>query len=81
MALKQKIQMLENLSEENLLEESILRGEGVLAANGALLVKTGKRTGRSPKDRFIVEDSITHSEVDWGEINIPFEQNKFTSLW
>ncbi len=81
MALKQKILMLENLSEENLLEESILRGEGVLAANGALLVKTGKRTGRSPKDRFIVEDSITHSEVDWGEINIPFEQNKFTSLW
>ena len=58
--------MIENLIEENILEESIVRREGVLAANGALVVKTGKRTGRSPKDRFIVEDSITHSEVDWG---------------
>ena len=58
-----------NFSEEKLIDESISRGEGILAANGALLVNTGKRTGRSPLDRFIVMDDVTKNEVDWGDIN------------
>jgi len=71
----------ENISIDELIKESLSRGEGEIAANGALLVKTGKRTGRSPLDRFIVKDETTASEVDWGDVNKPFEQEKFSSLW
>ena len=42
---------------------------------------TGEFTGRSPKDRFIVKDSITEGSVDWGEINIPFEKSNFENLY
>ena len=71
----------EDLSQEELIKLSLARGEGEIAANGALLVKTGKRTGRSPLDRFIVKDDITDTEVDWGDINRPFETDKFNNLW
>ncbi|MFL2697869.1 MAG: phosphoenolpyruvate carboxykinase [Gammaproteobacteria bacterium] len=70
-----------NLSQDELVKKSTDRGEGEIAANGALLVKTGKRTGRSPLDRFIVEDGITKTDVDWGEVNRPFDSQKFNSLW
>ena len=53
----------EDLNQDELIELSLSRGEGEIAANGALLVKTGKRTGRSPLDRFIVKDLITESMV------------------
>ena len=71
----------ENISIDELIEESLSRGEGEIAANGALLVKTGRRTGRSPLDRFIVKDETTSSEVDWGDVNKPFDQDKFSALW
>ena len=71
----------EDLSQDELIKLSLARGEGEIAANGALLVKTGKRTGRSPLDRFIVKDAITDTEVDWGDINRPFETDKFNNLW
>ena len=71
----------EDLSQDELIKLSLARGEGEIAANGALLVKTGKRTGRSPLDRFIVKDTITDAEVDWGDINRHFETDKFNSLW
>lgn len=70
-----------NLSSAALVEHAILRKEGRLAANGSLVVTTGKRTGRSPMDRFIVKDSITADTVDWGNINRPFEPEKFDLLW
>ncbi|MDT0643437.1 phosphoenolpyruvate carboxykinase (ATP) [Zunongwangia sp. F363] len=68
-------------SPEQLHEETIKRGEGVEVDSGALAVNTGKFTGRSPKDRFIVKDEITKDEVWWGDINIPFEEEKFERLY
>lgn len=70
-----------NLSPAELVEQAIMRGEGHLAANGALAADTGKFTGRSPKDKFIVKDDITADSVWWGEINIPFEPAKFDALY
>lgn len=70
-----------NLSPEALIEASLKRGEGVLADNGALVIKTGTFTGRSPKDRFIVKDDITASTVDWGPINQAFPADKFEQLF
>ena len=70
-----------NLSPAELIEETIVRGEGVLTDTGALGVDTGKFTGRSPKDKFIVCDSITEDSVWWGDINIKFDAGKFDRLY
>ena len=69
-----------NLTPELLIEESLSRRLGVLADNGALVVQTGEFTGRAPKDRFIVEDSITRDSVDWGAVNKPFDSSAFDKL-
>jgi phosphoenolpyruvate carboxykinase (ATP) len=55
--------------------------EGVLASNGALRVLTGARTGRSPKDKYIVCDAITQTTVDWGSVNQPLKPEIFEKLW
>ena len=70
-----------NLEASLLIEESIMKGEGTLASNGALCVETGEFTGRSPKDRFIVKDEITTDSVWWGEINQEFDPVKFDQLY
>lgn len=70
-----------NLSVANLIEHSLARGEGVLAENGALCVKTGKYTGRSPDDKFIVDESSCHDEVDWGKTNVPITEKNFNRLY
>lgn len=70
-----------NLTPSQLVEDTILREEGVLADNGALAIDTGEFTGRSPKDRFIVEDDITRDAVWWGDINIKFDADKFDALY
>tara|TARA_R110002096_G_scaffold378222_3_gene572077 strand:+ start:182 stop:1795 length:1614 start_codon:yes stop_codon:yes gene_type:complete len=70
-----------NLEPAQLIEDSIVRGEGVLANTGALAVDTGEFTGRSPKDRFIVEDAITKDAVWWGNINLKFDSQKFENLY
>jgi phosphoenolpyruvate carboxykinase (ATP) len=70
-----------NLEPAQLIEESILNGEGLLTNTGALAIDTGEFTGRSPKDRFIVEDDITRDAVWWGNINIKFDAEKFDHLY
>ena len=70
-----------NLSNQELISEALNNNEGVLAANGALSTITGLRTGRSPNDRFIVKESSTEEQIDWGDINKPFEEDKFHALW
>jgi len=70
-----------NLTSDQLIEMAIERNEGQLASNGALSVETGLRTGRSPKDRFIVKEPSTEGEIDWGNVNRPFDKEKFDTLW
>ena len=69
-----------NLSTPQLVETAIARGEASLAANGALVALTGARTGRSPRDKFTVEDAETKGRVDWGKVNQPFPPDKFRAL-
>jgi len=69
-----------NLAQEELFESTIANGQGVLAESGALVVKTGKFTGRDPKNRFIVKDAYTN-DVAWGDINFPFDSDKFDKLY
>ena len=57
------------------------RGEGVLASTGALVTRTGSRTGRSPKDRFIVAHGRSKELVDWGDVNQPVEPPVFDALF
>ena len=69
------------LSPKELHKTTIEKGQGVETSNGALAVNTGEFTGRSPKDRFIVKDNITKDKVWWGDINIPFDADKFDALY
>lgn len=73
--------MTTNFSREQLVQIAIANNEGKLSHQGALVVETGKRTGRSPKDRFIVDDATTHHTVDWGTINQPIATEVFDKLW
>lgn len=69
-----------NLSPAELTEHALRRGEGKLSNTGALVVKTGKYTGRSAKDKFIVDTSAVHDEIAWGKVNRPIEESKFNAL-
>lgn len=69
------------LSSEELHNITIEKGQGVESSFGALAVNTGEFTGRSPQDRFIVKDDITKDRIWWGNINIPFESDKFDALY
>ncbi|MGK0384370.1 MAG: phosphoenolpyruvate carboxykinase (ATP) [Bacteroidia bacterium] len=69
-----------NLTPAELVEETLINGQGALTDNGALAVDTGEFTGRSPKDRFIVCDQKTENSVWWGNINIKFDADKFDQL-
>ncbi len=70
-----------NLSPALLVEASLRRNEGELSARGCLVSETGKRTGRSPKDKFTVKDAVTADKVAWGSVNLPFSPEKFDALY
>jgi phosphoenolpyruvate carboxykinase (ATP) len=70
-----------NPSPPVLAEQALLRGEGTLSEQGALVFATGKYTGRSPKDKFIVREPSCEAEVDWGEVNQPFPADAFDALY
>ncbi|MBI5239390.1 MAG: phosphoenolpyruvate carboxykinase (ATP) [Elusimicrobia bacterium] len=70
-----------NLPTSALYEEAIFRGEARLSDMGAVLVDTGKHTGRSANDKFVVKEETTSEKVWWGEYNRPFSPEKFNDLY
>ena len=70
-----------NLPVSQLVEIALARGEGVLAATGSLSCTTGKYTGRSPQDRFIVDEPSVHDRIAWGKINRPITEKSFEGLY
>lgn len=70
-----------NLSSKELTAISVKKYNAKLSSFGAMAVNTGEFTGRSPKDRFIVKDSLTEDTIWWGDVNIPFSQEHFKKLY
>ncbi|MBY0124181.1 phosphoenolpyruvate carboxykinase (ATP) [Bacillus sp. S/N-304-OC-R1] len=69
------------LSVPQLVEKVLNRKEGSLTSTGAVVATTGKYTGRSPKDKYIVEEATSKDKVDWGSVNQPISEEVFTSLY
>src|SRR5437762_12619303 len=69
-----------NLSPPALYEEAVRRQEGLIAADGPLVCRTGQHTGRSPNDKFIVREPSSEKEVAWGGPNRPISQEQFDTL-
>ncbi len=70
-----------NLTAPALYEQALRRGEAVLANGGALLAYTGQHTGRSPKDRFIVDEPASRDDIWWGDVNVAIDENRFEAMW
>lgn len=69
-----------NLPAEKLVEHALRNNEGELAEGGVFAARTGAHTGRSPKDKFIVDDPSVHESIDWGNVNRPISQDHFEGL-
>jgi len=70
-----------NLVTEAIMEEVIFRGEGRITKGGALIVNTGKKTGRSASDKFVVKEATNQDKIWWGEYNRPFSPDKFDEVY
>nr|WP_122011988.1 phosphoenolpyruvate carboxykinase (ATP) [Maliibacterium massiliense] len=70
-----------NASVPFLVEKAVARGEGVLSKTGALSVVTGKYTGRSPDDRYIVDEPAFRDKISWGKVNVPISEEKFEKIY
>ena len=70
-----------NLSNDDLTQQTLSLKQGRLNNLGALCVETGKFTGRSPKDKFVVKDDLTSHTIDWGDVNIPIAVEIFDNLY
>ena len=73
-------EVAENWGTSALIEDAIRHGEGLLAKDGPLVVETGKHTGRSAKDKFIVQDAETADTIWWGKTNVPMTPDHFAAL-
>ncbi|MGE7119107.1 phosphoenolpyruvate carboxykinase (ATP) [Peribacillus sp. NPDC046944] len=69
------------LSVPQLVEKVLSRNEGVLTSTGAVKAETGKYTGRSPKDKYIVEEASVKDKIDWGPVNQPISEEVFNKLY
>ena len=69
--------LLVDLPAAELVEHAIRREEGRMASNGALVIETGERTGRSPNDRFIVDTPDVHDKIAWGAVNRPLSVESY----
>lgn len=69
-----------NLTGAALTEDAVRRGEGRMSDRGALVALTGKKTGRSPKDKFVVNEPSSAKHVWWGDVNVAFDATKFDAL-
>jgi len=69
-----------NLPPAELIEQAVRQDEGSLAACGAVVCATGSHTGRSPNDKFLVEDDTTRDVIDWGKVNPPISEASFDAL-
>ena len=69
-----------NLSTAELYEHAVRNGEGTISAHGSLVVRTGKHTGRSPQDKFVVREPSSEKKVWWGEINHPLAEEHYDRL-
>src|SRR5690348_662108 len=72
-----KATIFANLGTAPLVEHAVRNGEGLLAKDGPFVVATGKHTGRSAKDKFIVKDAETENTVWWGKTNVPMTPEHF----
>ena len=70
-----------NLTAAVLVEETVRRGEGRVSDTGALVVKTGVFTGRSPNDKFVVKEPSSSDKIWWGKVNKPLDPHKFDQLF
>ena len=70
-----------NLTAAGLYEQIIQRREGLLSHLGPVVVRTGSYTGRSPNDKFIVKEKSSEDKIWWGDVNRPFEETQFASIW
>jgi len=70
-----------NLSVENLIEETVKNGEGIIGPRGATIVDTGKFTGRSPKDKYIVDEVSSSDKIWWGSVNKKIDESIFDELY
>ncbi len=70
-----------NLPVGILNERAFAAGEGTFSNTGALVVTTGKYTGRSPQDRYIVDEPSIHDEIDWGKVNVALSPEKFDNIY
>ena len=69
-----------NLAAGDLINLAVSRGEGTLSAHGALVTETGERTGRSPNDKFIVDEATVTEDINWGDVNVSTNLETFERM-
>ena len=81
LGLSDNILISRNLSYEDLVEDIIKNGEGNIASSGAAMIDSGEYTGRSPKDKYIVEEGSSSEKIWWGEVNQKLSEEVFDYLY